>query len=70
MFSESKYLQSIYHILLSIMHTQVLCAPKFHNDFWQKNYLYFSRIISQKEIIANLFIKKAILNLFLAIIHV
>ncbi len=39
-------LRSIYHNLLSIMCIQVQCAPKFHNDFWQKNYFNFPRIIS------------------------
>jgi hypothetical protein len=51
---------SNYHILLSIMRIQVQCAPEFHNDFWQNNYFYFSRIISQELIIASLVIKEAI----------
>ncbi len=45
---------------------QVKCAPEFHNDFWQKSYIYFSRIISKEIIIASLFITKAILNPFSA----
>ncbi len=34
-------LQSKYHILSSIMHIQVLCAPEFQNDFWQKKLFLF-----------------------------
>ncbi len=33
--------------------TSIVCAPEFHNDFWQKKYFYFSRIISQELIIAS-----------------
>jgi hypothetical protein len=40
-------------ILSSIMPIQVLWAPKFHNDFWQKNYFSFSKIISKEIIIAS-----------------
>ncbi len=58
------------NILLSIMRIQVQCAPEFHNDFWQKIYFYFSRIISQELIIASLFIIKAILNSFSVTFHV
>ncbi len=28
---------------------QVKCAPEFQNDSWQKNYFYFSRIISSNH---------------------
>jgi len=60
-----------YHILLSIMHIRVWCAPEFHNDFWQKKYFHFSRIISQELIIASLFIINAIkLYPFSATFHV
>jgi hypothetical protein len=44
------------------MRIQVMCALEFHNDFWQKNYFYFSRIISKEIIIASLFNIKDILN--------
>jgi hypothetical protein len=49
---------------------QVKCAPKFDNDFLQKNYFYFSRIISKEIIIASLIIIKAILNPFSATFRV
>jgi hypothetical protein len=52
------------------MGVQVKCALEFHNDFWQKIYFYFSRIILQELIIASLFIIKAILNPFKATFHV
>jgi hypothetical protein len=45
------------------MGIQVKCALEFHNDFWQKYYFYFSRIISQELIIASLFIIKALSKL-------
>ncbi len=57
-------------ILSSIMRIQVKCAPEFHNDFWQKNYFYFSTIILQELIIASFFIIKAILNPLPATFHV
>ncbi len=56
--------------LSSIMRIQVECAPKFHNDFWQKILFYFSRVILQEQIIASLFIIKAIINPFSATFHV
>ncbi len=59
-----------YRILSSIMRIRVQCTPEFRNDSWQKNYFYFSRIISQELIIASLFIIKAILNPFLVTFHV
>jgi hypothetical protein len=65
-----KTLITYYHILSSIMHVQIKCAPKFLNDFWQKNYFYFSRIISQELLIASLLITMAILNPFSATFHV
>ncbi len=39
------------------MSIQVKCTPEFHNDVWQKNYFYSSRIISKELIIASVFIK-------------
>ncbi len=59
-----------YHILSSLMCIGVKCAPEFHNDFWQKNYFDFTRIISQELIIASLFIIKAILNPFSSTFHI
>jgi hypothetical protein len=38
--------------------------------FWQKNYFYFSIIISQELIVANLLIIKAVLNPFSVTCHV
>ncbi len=51
-----------YCILSSIMCIQVKCAPEFHNDFWQRMYFYFLRIILQELIIA-IFSSFTILNL-------
>jgi hypothetical protein len=53
-----------YNAHMSIAHN---CISQ---QFWAKNYLYFSRIISQELIIATLFIIKAILNPFSATFHV
>ncbi len=51
------------------VHT-IECAPEFHNDFWQKNNFYFSRIISKELIIASVFLTNAILKPFSTTFHV
>ena len=59
------------HFIDYNVHTSIVCAPEFQNDFWQKkHYFYSSRIISQELITANLFIIKVILNPFSATFHV
>jgi hypothetical protein len=59
-----------YCILSSIMGIQVLCAPEFRNDYYEKIYFYFSRLIPQELIIASFFLIKYILNPFSATFHV